>query len=73
MGSQDLTNYLNKHCHFRFRGGKEAYGVIWKADGRLVFSSKEDHNKILLQDKPTDVSDLLSIDLADVMIAELIS
>ncbi len=73
MGSQELTNYLNKHCHFRFRGGKEAYGVIWEADGEFVFSSKEYHNRILLQDIPCDASDLLKIDSSDVMIAELIS
>jgi hypothetical protein len=72
MASQDLSNYLNKHCRFRFRGGKEAFGVIWEADGTLVFTSKERHDRLLLQDLPTDASDLLQIDSADVMIAELI-
>ena len=73
MGSQELTNYLDKHCHFRFRGGKEAYGVIWESDGTFVFTSKEKHNRILLQDRPTDASELLQINLDDVMLAELVS
>ncbi len=73
MGSQELTNYLDKHCHFRFRGGKEAYGVIWESDGTLVFTSKVKHNQILLQDIPTDASELLQINSDDVMLAEFVS
>lgn len=73
MGSTDLTDYLDKHCHFRFRGGKEAYGVIWESDGTLVFTSKERHKQILLQDMPTDASELLQINSDDVMLAELVS
>jgi len=73
MGRKDLTNFLNKHCHFRFRGGREAYGVIWEADGTLVFSSKEFHHRLQSSTDEVDMDALLQINSDDVMLAEVIA
>lgn len=74
MSSQDLTNVLDKHCRFRFRGGKEAYGVIWESNGSLVFTSKVKHSTLSDQDHHTHpLEDLLQIDSNDVMTAEVIA
>lgn len=73
MGRQDLSTFLNKHCHFRFRGGRQAYGVIWEDDGNLVFSSKEYHLRIQQNKLEPKESDLLFIDSDDIMMAEVIA
>ncbi|NND95300.1 MAG: hypothetical protein HKN45_10565 [Flavobacteriales bacterium] len=72
MGQQDLSNFLNKHCHFRFRGGKEAFGVIWMSNGSLVFSSKEYHLRVKENRVKLEQAQLLTIDSDDVMMAEVI-
>ena len=73
MVFNDLSNYLDKHCRFRFRGGKEAYGVIWENDGGLVFSSKEQHQRLIEHRAQIDSDSLPVIDSNDVMLAEIIS
>lgn len=73
MGQSDLTNYLNKHCRFRFRGGKEAFGVIWESDGNLVFASKEKHERILAESEEQSDKELYAVDSDDVLLAEVIA
>lgn len=70
MGTHDLSNYLDRHCRFRFRGGKEAFGVIWKIGDSLVFSSKEFYARLNDDRQAVNSSDLLQIDGEDVMLAE---
>lgn len=72
MGDQQLTQYLDRHCHFRFRGGKQAYGVIWETENGLVFSSKELHDRFRKDQSNVHADDLLFIDRDDVILAEVI-
>jgi len=30
MRLQEITNFYHKPCKFRFKSGKEVYGVIWR-------------------------------------------
>ena len=72
MGETHLTQILDKHCRFRFRGGKQAFGVIWETKDGLVFSSKEAHDRYLRNQNSLQNDQLLFIDRNDVMLAEII-
>jgi len=72
MGDSHLNQILGKHCRFRFRGGKQAFGVLWENNSRLVFSSKESHDRYVSDRKQIDTDQLLFIDRDDVMLAEVI-
>lgn len=69
---EDLQTYLNKHCRFRFRGGKLVYGVIWQTDDGLVFASKDGHDAIMTGSQVLAKTEMLAIDPDMVMAAELI-
>ncbi len=47
MDIKDLTTYLGNHCRFKFRNGKDIYGVIWESNAKFFFSSKERHDSLL--------------------------
>jgi hypothetical protein len=72
MGETHITQILVKHCRFRFRGGKQAFGVIWETKDGLVFSSKESHDRHVSGKHAEYRNDLLFIDRDDVMFAEVI-
>lgn len=44
MDRSDIQGFLDKHCRFRLRSGKEVYGVLWQdpSEGLLYFSSAGD-------------------------------
>ncbi|NNC83272.1 MAG: hypothetical protein HKN79_06820 [Flavobacteriales bacterium] len=73
MVTEDISIYFHKHCRFRFRGGKEAYGVIWENKGALVFSSKELHSRYKDDPDFPESDAVLPIDSDDVLMAEVIS
>lgn len=43
----DISTFLEKHCKFRLRSGKEVYGVMWLADDilseELYFASSREY------------------------------
>ena len=49
MDIKDLSTFLGNHCRFKFRNGKDIYGVIWENNARYFFSSKERHDSLVLR------------------------
>ncbi len=47
MEAKDLTTYLGDHCHFKFRNGRDIYGVIFENNAKYFFSSKERHDSLV--------------------------
>lgn len=69
MDRSDIKSYLDKHCRFRLRSGREVYGVLWEErnEGSLFFSSAGDRKA----PSRLDLSDTaLSLDPEDIIFAE---
>ena len=47
MDVKDLLTFLGNHCRFKFRNGKDIYGVIWENNAQYFFPSKERHDSLL--------------------------
>ncbi|MFT4661663.1 MAG: hypothetical protein ACI8XB_001943 [Patiriisocius sp.] len=48
MDLKELSTFLGNHCRFKFRNGRDIYGVIWESNARYFFSSKERHDSLLI-------------------------
>ena len=69
MDRSDIKGYLDKHCRFRLRSGRDVYGILWeeRSEGCLYFSSAGDHRTPgSLAQKDT----ALSLDPDDIIFAE---
>lgn len=67
MVRADINHFLEKHCRFRLRSGKEVYGILWRDsnEGNLFFSSASERIK------PHKLRDTaLSLNADDIIFAE---
>lgn len=50
MTVAEAKQYLNKHCFFKLKTGKEVFGVIWEVysgnETTYFFTSAHEHEKI---------------------------
>lgn len=42
-----LSSVFNRPCRFKLKSGKDIYGVVWKDNNDLLFSSLEGYRMIL--------------------------
>jgi len=71
MERTDIRSFLDKHCRFRLRSGKEVFGVLWEDNSALepayFFSSAGDREKPYHHDLKDTA---LSLDPDDIIFAE---
>ena len=69
MERADIQGYLDKHCRFKLRSGKEVYGVLWQdqPEGSLYFSSAGDR---VSPDRHELKDTALSLDPEDIIYVE---
>jgi len=72
MEIKELSNFLGNHCRFKFRNGKDVYGVIWENNAQFFFSSKERHDSLLMKESESSSDDFDEIDPTDIILAEKI-
>lgn len=70
MKIEDLSNYLGSHCRFKFRNGKDVYGVIWKGSTHFYFSSKNRHDALSRREKLLQRDQFNTINPDDILMAE---
>ncbi len=75
MGADKLQLFLNQHCRFILRSGKEVFGVIWKVQSQgntdeYYFSSISDHERYLKIQDPEVIDNKMTLNLDDVILAE---
>ena len=73
MGYEGLRVYLNQHCRFKLRSGKEVFGVIWKIDSdqeKYVFTTVSDHQAYMRTRDIESIGSKLFVDLNDIVLAE---
>ena len=46
MSTRDLSTIYERPCKFKLKSGKEIFGVIWKNNDGLFFSSLEGYRSI---------------------------
>jgi len=72
MDVKELTSFLGNHCRFKFRNGKDIFGVIWENNAQYFFSSKERHDSLLMKDDSLANEYYDKIDPTDIILAERI-
>lgn len=49
MELSHIRTFVNKHCRFKLRGGKEVFGVIWEVETsevrKFFFASVRDYER----------------------------
>ncbi len=75
MGADKLQSFLNQHCRFILRSGKEVFGVIWKVQAQetedvYYFSSVSDHQRYLKIQDHEGIDNKMTLNLDDVILAE---
>ena len=74
MEKTHLRSYLNQHCRFRLKSGKEVYGVIWEVSNgdktEYYFSTLNEHNIMIRKADFRGISSSARVDLNDIVAAE---
>ncbi len=74
MEKTHLRSYLNQHCRFRLKSGKEVYGVIWEVSNgdktEYYFSTVNEHNLMIRNADFRGISSSAKVDLNDIVAAE---
>ena len=74
MGADRIRLFLNQHCRFVLRSGKEVFGVIWEIkssdDTKYYFSSISDHKTYQQTRSLEDLQSMMDVDINDVLLAE---
>jgi len=74
MSNNNIRLFLNQHCRFKLRSGKEVFGVIWKVesgnDEQYVFTSISDHQTYLKTKDPSLIDNKLAVNIEDIILAE---
>jgi hypothetical protein len=74
MGANKLSIFLNQHCRFVLRSGKEVFGVIWEVqsqgNAKYFFSSVSEHRQYLEEQNLSALNGTLQVNLEDIIHAE---
>ena len=73
MSTPELSSIYKRPCKFKLKSGKEVFGVIWKNNNQLFFSSLEGYRSISrmsIDQMDNSLSTLISED--DIIGAEII-
>ena len=76
MSNSNIGTFLNQHCRFIMRSGREVFGVVWKVESdteKYVFSSLSDHQSYLKTKDLTLVENGLQVNIDDIILAEKIA
>jgi len=76
MSRDYIQTFLNQHCRFILRSGKEVFGVVWKAssqhEDKYFFSTISEHRNILDPENIELTPNKLSVNIDDIILAERI-
>lgn len=76
MSNDYIKVYLNQHCRFVLRSGKEVFGVVWKASSQdedtYYFSSVSEHKSFSETHDLCVAPNKLLVKVDDILLAERI-
>ena len=74
MSNNNIRLFLNQHCRFILKSGKEVFGVIWKVETddseQYVFTSISDHQTYMRTKDPSLIDNKLVVNIEDIILAE---